>query len=102
MPQSESLKWAKARYYQKKKEDLAFLKLNRLKAKEYFEQHRDQHKETCKRYYEEHKDDINGRLKEKRDRKKIDDVKARLEQIDTEQLAKLLIGARKTRLLEVF
>ena len=100
MPQSESLKRAKAKYYQKKKEDLEFVEQNRLKAKEYFELHRDQHKETCKRYYEEHKDEINGRLKERRDRKKIDYVKAKLEQIDTEQLAKMLIGARKTRLLE--
>jgi hypothetical protein len=102
MPQSESLKRAKAKYYQKKKEDPDFIKKNADKAKEYFEQHRDQHKETCKRYYEEHKDEINGKLKEKRDRKKIDEVKTKLEQIDTEQLAKILIGARKTRLIDVF
>ena len=103
MVQSEALKHAKANYYQKKKEqDPEFIRKNAEKAKEYFELHRDQHRETCKRYYEEHKDEINGKLKEKRDRKKIDDVKAKLEQIDTEQLAKILIEARKTRLLEVF
>ena len=102
MPQSEALKRAKAKYYQKKKEDPEFIKMNANKAKDYFELHRDQHKETCKRYYEEHKDGISVKLKEKRDRKKLDDVTFRLQQIDTEQLAKILIAARKTRLLEVF
>lgn len=102
MPQSESLKRAKAKYYQKKKSDPEFLEQNRIKAKEYFESHRDQHKATCMKYYEEHKDEINGKLKEKRDKKKLDDVTFKLQQIDTEQLAKILIEARKTKLLEVF
>jgi hypothetical protein len=75
MVQSESLKRAKAKYYQKMKEDPDFIKKNAEKAKEYFEQHRD--------------------------RKKIDDVTFKLQQIDTEQLAKILIAARKTRLLEL-
>ena len=102
MVQSEALKRAKAKYYQKKKLDPEFIKKNAEKAKEYFESHRDQHKETCKRYHEEHKDEINSKLKEKRDKKKLDDVTFKLQQIDTEQLAKILIEARKTKLLEVF
>jgi adenylosuccinate synthase len=101
MVQSEALKRAKAKYYQKKKLDPEFIKKNVEKAKEYFESHRDQHRETCKRYYEEHKDEITGKLKEQRDKKKLDDVKAKLEQIDTEQLAKILIEARKTKLLDI-
>ena len=99
-PQSEALRQAKLRYYQKKREDPEYMEMNRLKTKKYVEENKEKHNISCLKYYEAHKDDINGRLKEKRDRRKIDDVKAKLEQIDTEQLAKILIAARKTRLLE--
>jgi predicted methyltransferase MtxX (methanogen marker protein 4) len=48
----------------------------------------------------EHKQDIYDQAKQRRDKKKIDEVKAKLEQMDTEQLARILIEARKTRLLD--
>lgn len=100
MTQSESLRLAKARYYQKKRQDPEYMATNRLKAQKYRENNEEKHKEACKNYYEKNKDEINGKLKVKRDRKKIDDVKAKLEEINTEQLAKILIEARKTRLLD--
>ena len=101
-PQSEALRQAKLRYYQKKREDPEYMEANRLKTKKYIQEHKEKHNMSCLKYYEEHKAEINGKLKEKRDRKKIDDVKFKLQQIDTEQLAKILIEARKTRLLESF
>ena len=100
-PQSEALRQAKLRYYQKKREDPEYMEANRLKTKKYYEANKEKHNASCMKYYEEHKDEINGKLKEKRDKKKIDDVKAKIEQIDTEQLAKILIEARKTKLLDI-
>ena len=73
MAQSESLKRAKARYYQKKKEqDPEFMKKNAEKTKQYYEANMDKHHITCMKNYEANKDRINGQLKEKRDKKKLE------------------------------
>jgi len=98
--QSESLKRAKAKYYSKKKLDPEFMEQNRSKAKQHYIQNAEHHKQKCREYYLEHKQYIYDQAKQRRDKKKIDEVKAKLEQMDTEQLARILIEARKTRLLD--
>ena len=98
--QSESLKRAKAKYYSKKKLDPEFMEQNRSKATQYYIQNSEHHKQKCREYYLDHKQDIYDQAKQRRDKKKIDEVKAKLEQMDTEQLARILIEARKTRLLD--
>ena len=55
---------------------------------------------NVKEYYLEHKEHIVDQAKQRRDKKKLDTVKAKLELMDTEQLAKILIEARKTKLLD--
>ena len=99
-PQSEAVKRAKAKYYIKKKLDPEFMEQNRNKAKEYYIHNTERHQNKCKEYYLEHKEYIFDQAKQKRDKKKIDVVKANLENIDIEQLARILIEARKTSLLE--
>jgi hypothetical protein len=99
-PQSEAVKRAKAKYYSKKKLDPEFMEQNRNKAKEYYTHNSERHQNKCKEYYLEHKQEIYDQAKLRRDKKKLDTVKAKLENIDIEQLAKILIEARKTRLLD--
>ena len=99
-PQSEAVKRAKAKYYNKKKLDPEFMEQNRNKAKEYYTHNSERHQNKCKEYYLEHKQEIYDQAKLRRDKKKMDTVKAKLENIDIEQLARILIEARKTRLLD--
>ena len=47
-----------------------------------------------------HKEYIFDQSKQKRDKKKIDAVKSKLENIDIEHLARILIEVRKTSLLD--
>jgi hypothetical protein len=54
-----------------------------------------------KKYYEANKEKINQHIKEKRESNKIKSVVSKLESIDMEVLAKILIEARKTKLLEI-
>ena len=98
--QSESLKRAKAKYYSKKKLDPEFMEQNRSKSKQHYMQNSEHHKQKCREYYLEHKQDIYDQAKPRREKKKIDEVKAKLENIDMEELARILIEARKTRLLD--
>ena len=98
--QSEAVKRAKAKYYNKKKLDPEFMEQNRNKAKEYYTHNSERHQNKCKEYYLEHKQEIYDQAKLRRDKKKLDTVKAKLENIDIEQLVRILIEARKTRLLD--
>ena len=99
-PQSDAVKRAKAKYYSKKKLDPEFMEQNRSKAKEYYRHNSERHQNNVKEYYLEHKEYIVDQAKQRRDKKKLDTVKAKLENIDIEQLARILIEARKTRLLD--
>ena len=99
-PQSDSVKRAKAKYYNKKKLDPEFMEQNRNKAKEYYRHNSERHQNNVKEYYLEHKEYIVDQAKQRRDKKKLDTVKAKLENIDIEQLARILIEARKTSLLD--
>jgi hypothetical protein len=95
-PQSETLKKANAKYYNKKKLDPEFMEQNRNKTKQYYIHNTERHQNNVKEYYLEHKEYIVDQAKQRRDKKKIDTVKAKMELMDTEQLAKILIEARKT------
>ena len=99
-PQSDAVKRAKAKYYNKKKLDPEFMEQNRNKVKQYYIHNSERHQNNVKEYYLEHKEHIADQAKERRDKKKLDTVKAKLENIDIEQLARILIEARKTRLLD--
>ena len=98
--QSEAVKRAKAKYYNKKKLNPEFMEQNRSKAKEYYTHNSERHQNKCKEYYLEHKQEIYDQAKLRRDKKKINEVKAKLDLMDTEQLPRILIEARKTRLLD--
>ena len=98
--QTDAVKRAKAKYYNKKKLDPEFMEQNRSKAKQYYIHNSERHQNNVKEYYLEHKEHIADQAKERRDKKKLDTVKAKLENIDIEQLARILIEARKTRLLD--
>ncbi len=74
--QSESFKRAKSKYYIKKKVDPEFMEQNRSKAKQHYIQNSEHHKQKCREYYLEHKQDIYDQAKQRRDKKKIDEVKA--------------------------
>ncbi len=56
--------------------------------------------ETVKKYVEANKEKIYQNLKEKRKEKKVQSVVSKLESIDVQTLAKILIEAGKTKLLD--
>ena len=99
-PQSDAVKRAKTKYYNKKKLDPEFMEQNRSKPKEYYRHNSERHQNNVKEYFLEHKEYIVDQAKQRREKKKIDEVKAKLENIDMEELARILIEARKTRLLD--
>ena len=59
---------------------------NRNKAKQYYIHNSERHQNKCKEYYLEHKEYIDDQAKQKRDKKKIDAVKAKLENMDLAHL----------------
>ena len=100
-PQSEALKQSKARYYQKKRLDPEYMEAQRTKAKMFYDANKEKCHAYSKKYLENNKEKVYEQMKVRRDNKKIDDVKTKLEQIDTETLAKILIEARKVGLLNI-
>ncbi len=60
-------------------------------SKRYYEQNKEKQIEKTKKYYNENKDVITEKMKEKRNKKKLKDVLTKLDLIDKEQLAKILI-----------
>ena len=67
---------------------------------DYYQKNKEKHNETVKKYHEANREKIYQQLKEKRNENKIKIVVSKLESIDTEVLAKILIQARKTSLLD--
>ena len=65
------------------------------------QKNKEKHYETVKKYYEVHKEKIYQNIKKKREENKIKSVVSKLESFDMEVLAKILIEARKTKLLEI-
>lgn len=103
--QSEAVKKAKAKYYQKKKEDLEYMEKIRDKSKIYYNENKDkpEFKEYHKKYYQENKEEIMTRNQEYYKNyyynKKFQEVKSKLEEIGFDQLAKILIATHKTKIL---
>ena len=104
--QSEAVKKAKAKYYQKKKQDAEFVTKLRDKSKNYYYEHKDdpEFKEYHKKYYEDNKEEIIARTKDYYKNynynKKLKDVVSKLEEKGFEQVAKILIATRKVKLLD--
>ena len=102
MVQSEAQKRAKAKYYAKLKEDPQYREDMARRQKEYYNKNKEKHLDTVKKYYQANKEKIYEHIfKEKRGQDKINSVVSKLESISTEELAKILIEARKTKLLEI-
>ena len=100
MVQSDALKRAKAKYYQKIKDDPNYKEKIANNSKRYYEQNKEKQIETCKQYYAENKEKVLQYSKDKRKENKIKAVVSKLENISVEDLAKILIEARKTSLLD--
>jgi hypothetical protein len=100
MVQSDALKRAKAKYYQKIKDDPNYKEKIANNSKRYYEQNKEKQIETCKQYYAENKEKLLQYSKDKRKENKIKAVVSKLENISVEDLAKILIEARKTSLLD--
>ena len=77
------------------KEDMA------RRQKEYYNKNKEKHLDTIKKYYQANKDKIYEHIKEKRAQDKINSVVSKLDNMNMEDLAKILIQARKTKLLEI-
>ncbi len=101
MVQSDALKRAKAKYYQKIKDDPNYKEKIANNSKRYYEQNKEKQIETCKQYYAENREKLLQYSKDKRKENKIKAVVSKLENISVEDLAKILIEARKTKLLEI-
>jgi len=103
MTQSEAQKRAKAKYYAKLRESEEYRARMAQRSRDYYQkpENKEKHNETVKRYIEANKEKIYKQNKEKREENKIKSVVSKLESIDMEVLAKILIDARKTKLLEI-
>ena len=97
MVQSEAQKRAKAKYYAKLKEDPLYREDMARRQKEYYNKNKEKHLDTVKKYYQANKEKIYEHIKEKRGQDKINSVVS----MSMEELAKILIEARKTKLLEI-
>jgi hypothetical protein len=69
--------------------------------KEFYNKNKEKHLETVEKYYQAIKEKNYGYIKEKRGQSKINSVVSKLENLRMEELDKILIEARKTKLLEV-
>ena len=101
MVQTEAQKRAKAKYYAKLRENEEYKANMAQRSRDYYQKNKEKHNETVKKYHETNKEKIYQQLKEKRNENKIKTVVSKLESIDNEVLAKILIEARKTKLLEI-
>ena len=87
---SDSLKRAKAKYYQKIKDDPNYKEKIARNSKRYYEENKEKQIEKTKKYYNENKEIISEKLKEKRNKNKLNDVLSKLDLINKEQLANFL------------
>ena len=79
---SDSLKRAKAKYYQKIKDDPNYKEKIAQNSKRYYEENKEKQIEKLKKYYNENKDIISEKNKEKRNKNKLNDVSIKLDLID--------------------
>jgi len=76
---SDALKRAKAKYYQKIKDDPNYKEKMANNSKRYYEQNKEKQIEKTKKYYNENKDVISEKMKEKRNKNKLKDVLTKLD-----------------------
>ena len=102
MVQTEAQRRAKAKYYAKLRENEEYKANMAQRSRDYYQkpENKEKHSETVKKYYAANKEKINQYIKEKREGNKIKSVVSKLESMDIEVLAKILIQARKTSLLD--
>lgn len=100
MVQSEAQKRAKAKYYAKLRESEEYKANMAERSRIYYQKNKEKHNETVKKYHEMNREKIYQQVKEKRNENKLKTVVSKLESIDKEVLAKILIEARKTKLLD--
>ena len=100
MVQSEAQKRAKAKYYAKLRESEEYKANMAQRSRDYYQKNKEKHNETVKKYHETNREKIYQQLKEKRNENKIKIVVSKLEAMTVEDLAKILIEARKTSLLD--
>ena len=100
MTQTEAQKKAKAKYYAKLRESEEYKSRMAQRSRDYYQKNKEKHHETVKKYLEANKEKIYENMKQKRDEKKLQTIVSKLESIDVQSLAKILIVARKTKLLE--
>ena len=89
MPNTEAQKRAKAKYYQKMKENQEFKEKIKARTKAYYDIHREEQNEKCKQYYEINKEKLSIEAKERREKKILNNVLSKLENINIEDLAKI-------------
>ena len=103
MVQTEAQRRVKAKYYAKLRENEEYKANMAQRSRDYYQkpENKEKHSETVKKYYTANKEKINQYIKEKREPNNIKSVVSKLESMDMEVLAKILIEARKTKLLEI-
>jgi hypothetical protein len=101
MVQTEAQRRAKAKYYAKIKDNEEYKEKMKQNQKNYYELNKEKHSETCKKYYANHKDKLQSESKQKRDQAKIKYVVSKLQEINVEDLAKILIHSKKTKLIDI-
>jgi hypothetical protein len=106
--QPDSLKRAKAKYYQRKKEDLAFIEAGRIRSRKYYEERKDdlEYKEHTRQYAKEYYKANNEKTKEYYKNynynKKLKEVTHKLEILGMDKLAEILISNKKLKLLDCY
>lgn len=105
---SDSLKRAKAKYYQRKKEDLAFIEAGRLRSRKYYEERKDdpeykEHtKQYSKEYYKANSEKTKEYYKNYHYNKKLKDVTYKLEILGMDKIAEMLISNKKVKMLDSY
>jgi hypothetical protein len=106
--QPESLKRAKAKYYQRKKEDLEFVEAARIRSRKYYETRKDEpeYKEHSRQYAKEYYKANNEKTKEYYKNyhynKKLKDVTHKLEILGMDKIAEMLINNKKVKMLDSY
>lgn len=112
-PISEALKRAQAKYYEKMKGSDILKERNRKSAKKTYDSHKDDpefktyNSEKFKKHRDKFSEDnkiknaeiINEKQRERYYNKKVKDITSKLEELGIEELAKILIANKKTKLL---
>ena len=99
----ESVKKAKAKYYQKVKNDPDFLENIKKNSKIYYERHKDdpEYREAQRLRAKKHSEKNKEYYQNYRYEKKVKEVVQRLETLGFERIAEILIANKKVKILDV-